>query len=118
MISDHKTRKFSDREKDIFHLGVMEGERRVQYRLALLETTNRRLWEQLCELDEVEPLVDVRMTMSEARQIVGAMVRYRNTVQGKGARTRRKAVHWLRQKIALSEEIEMDLLQKIKKPAE
>ena len=112
-ISDHKIRRFTEHDKLLFRAGVLEGERRVQYRLALLETTNRRLWEQLCELDKREPLVDVRMSMREAEDVLSAMTKYKMHTTGPGAKKYKAAANWLRKKVAFAREIELELLDSL-----
>lgn len=113
-FSDSKTRYFSDHDKLLFRAGVAEGEARLRLRLRLLETTNKRLWEQLCELDKLEPLVDVRATIAEAKMLMRALKAGNAHRAGKGALSRRRASKWLEQKIADAQIITGDLIPQMR----
>lgn len=111
LLERYRNRKFTDHEKLMIRAGIAEGERRLEHRLRLLQATNHRLWDELCGLDGVEPLVDVRMSPKEANMIVEAMKRGDATKKGPGAQSRRRVSKWLKGKIEEAVKIKIEILE-------
>ncbi len=65
-----KTRKITETDRAFYKLGLQEGENRLKRTLELLKTTNARLWDELCRLDETEPRVGVLLSFKTINQVI------------------------------------------------
>ncbi len=65
-----KTRKITETDRAFYKLGLQEGENRLKRTLELLKTTNARLWDELCRLDEAEPREGVLLSFKTINQVI------------------------------------------------
>ena len=65
-----KTRKITEIDRAFYKLGFQDGENRLKQTLNLLKTTNARLWDEPCRLDEAEPRVGVLLSSKMINQVI------------------------------------------------
>ncbi len=56
--------------REAYRLGFNHGSGRLLYRMELLKRTNARLWDELTELDKIEPVDGIIVSLTDARKII------------------------------------------------
>lgn len=62
--------QYRDAVRASYRLGYMDGQQKRQEMFVFLQTTNRRLWEELVRLDKEEPLDGIELTRDEAKKFI------------------------------------------------